>query len=121
MAKRRRTVQHLWNRFMAAVLFVLGTALSTAAPTESQETRVSRAQATQHEAAAHFGRQLSTVLAVRLDGPGNDGVDDQPAFAPSVFTFAERAAGQASAIPSQPPRHANRPARDGDSRAPPSA
>ena len=35
MPKRRRTVQHLWNRFMAAVLFVLGAALSTAAPTES--------------------------------------------------------------------------------------
>lgn len=121
MAKRRRTVQHLWNRFMAAVLFVLGTALSTAAPTESQETRVSRAEATQHEAAAHFGRQLSTALTVRLDGAGNDGVDDQPAFTPSIFTFTEKAAGQASATPGQPARRLNRAARDGDSRAPPSA
>jgi hypothetical protein len=121
MAKRRPTVQHLWNRFMAAVLLVLGAALSTAAQTESQETRVSKAGAAQLEAAAHIGRQLSSTLAVRLDGDGNDGPDDQPTLATPPFTLADRATGQPSAISSQPARRANRPPRDGDSRAPPSA
>lgn len=121
MAKRRRTVQHVWNRFMAAVLFVLGAALSTAAPTESRETRVSKAEATQLEAAAQLGRQLSATLAVKFDRAGNGGSDDQPAFAPSAFTFAAHATGPTSAISGQPARRINRPARDGDSRAPPSA
>jgi hypothetical protein len=118
---QRPTVQHLWNRFMAAVLFVLGTALSTAAPTESQETRVSRAEATQLEAAAYVVRQLSTALAIRLDGDGNDGADGQPAYAPSAFSLADRAGRRASPISSQPAWAPHRPARDGDSRAPPSA
>lgn len=121
MAKRRRTVQHLWNRFMAAVLFVLGAALNTAAPAETQETRVSRAEATQLEAAAHIGRQLSAALAAKLDGAGNDGSDEPPVLAPPVFTFADRVGRRASAISGQPARLAKRPARDGDSRAPPSA
>ena len=121
MAKRRRTVQHLWNRFMAAVLFVLGAALSTAAPTESQETRVSKAGAAQLEAAAHLGRQLSSTLAVRFEGDGDDGPDDQPALAAPLFTLADRAAGQHWAISSQPAPRTHRPPRDGDSRAPPSA
>jgi hypothetical protein len=121
MAKRRRTVQHLWNRFMAAVLFVLGAALSTVAPGETQETRVSKAGAAQLEAAAHIGRQPASTLSVRRDGAGNDGPDDQPALATPLFTLADRAAGQPSAISTQPARRANRPPRDGDSRAPPSA
>lgn len=121
MAKRRRTVQHVWNRFMAAVLFVLGAALSTAAPTESRETRISKVEATQLEAAAQLGRQLSSTLAIKLHGASNGGSDDQSAFAPSIFTFADRATGQTSAISGQPARRINRPARDGDSRAPPSA
>jgi hypothetical protein len=121
MAKRRRTAQHLWNRFMAAVLFVLGVALSTAPPTETQETRVSRAASTQLDIASYAGRHLSTPLTTRLDGDGDDGFDDQPVLAPSVFTFAYRDAGLTQPIAAEPPRPAKRLARDGDSRAPPSA
>jgi hypothetical protein len=121
MATRRRTVQHLWNRFMAAVLFALGAALSTAAPTETRETSVSRAEATQLDTTAYVGRQLSAALATKLDGSGDGDRDDQPAFAPAVFTFADREAGTAWLIASQPSPAAKRLARDGESRAPPSA
>jgi hypothetical protein len=120
MAKRRRAVQQLWNRFMAAVLFVLGAALNTAAPPETQETRVSRAEATQLEA-AHTGRQLSAALGAKLDGAGNDGGDEQPALAPPVFTFAVRQAVGSPAISRHPARLTKRLVRDGQSRAPPSA
>ena len=121
MAKRRRTVQHLWNRFMAAVLFVLGAALSTAAPTETRETRVSRAEAIQLDSAAYVGRQLSAALATKIDGSCDDDRDHQLAFAPAVLTFADRDPGAAWLIASQPPPPAKRLARDGESRAPPSA
>ena len=106
---------------MAAALFVLCTVLSTAVPTETQETRVSRAEAAQLEAASHVWRQLGSAAAVKLDGGGNDGFDDPPAFAPSVFTFDERVPGRTSATANPPTPRPNRPARDGDSRAPPSA
>ncbi len=119
MVKRRRTVQHLWNRFMAAVLFVLGAALNPVPPSETQETRVSRAEATQL-AAAYIGRQLSATLASKVDGSGNDD-GDKAAIAPTVFTFAGRDTSPAWAIANEPTRRANRSARDGESRAPPSA
>jgi hypothetical protein len=120
MAKRRRAVQQLWNRFMAAVLFVLGAALNTAAPSETQETQVSRAEATQLKAAL-IGRQLSPLLGAKPDSAGHDGIGEQPASVPPVFTFAERVGRRVLAISSQPARRDNRPSRDGDSRAPPSA
>ena len=116
MAKRRRTVQHLWNRFMAAVLFVLGAALNPVPPSETQETRVSRAESTQL-AAAYIGRQLSATLASKARGSGNDD-GDKAVIAPTVFTFAGRDTSLARAIANQPIRRANRLARDGESRAP---
>lgn len=123
MAKRRRTVPHLWNRFMAAVLFVLGAALSPTAPVETKETRVAKAEATQLEAAGaiELGGQLSADLAAKLDGTGNGGNEDQPALAPAVFALSDRAVPRASVTPGRRAAPADRPARDGDSRAPPSA
>lgn len=120
MEKRRRAVQHLWNRFLAAVLFVLGAALTTAAPPESQETRVSRAEATQLEA-THVGRQLSVASDAKLDGACNGFIGKQGAYAVPVLTFATRKHGRVLAISSRPARAAERAGRDGGSRAPPSA
>ena len=120
MAKRRRTVPHLWNRFIAAVLFVLGTALSTAAPVEAKETRVSKAEATQLEAAGRIG-QLSADLGIKLDGAGDDRDNSQPAFPASFFVLADRPAARASAMHDRPAGQPKPSARDGDSRAPPSA
>ena len=120
MAKRRRTVQHLWNRFMAAVLFVLGAALNPVPPTETQETRVSRTEAAQLDIPAYIGRQLSATLATKLDGSGDDDGDGQQALAPVVFTVPERDIRTAWLITSHTPSPAKRLARDGESRAPPS-
>ena len=120
MAKRRRTFQHQWNRFMAAVLFVLGAALSPTAPSETKETRVSKAEAAQLDAAGRIGNQLS-ALAVKLDGSGNDGDSDPILSAPSVFAWTGTSPLRDFPTPIQPATRADRPARDGDSRAPPSA
>ena len=120
MAKRRRTFQHQWNRFMAAVLFVLGAALSPTAPSETRETRVSKAEAAQLDAAGRIGSQLS-ALAVKRDGGGNDGDHDQFLPAPSVFAWTDGSPLRDVPTPGQPASRPDRPARDGDSRAPPSA
>ena len=106
---------------MAAVLFVLGAALNPVPPTETQETRVSRAEAFHLDTAAYIGRQLSAALATKLDSSGGDDADEQPASVPSVLTFPDRETGAAWLIASQPPSPARRLARDGESRAPPSA
>lgn len=116
----RPTVQHLWNRFLAAVVFVLGTALSTAAVPESQETRVSRAERTQLEAAAEIGRQLSATVDARLQAASDNGSGDRHAAAvPSFFIHVAHAAS-GSAKATQPVRLAKWLARAGQSRAPPS-
>ena len=119
MATRRpASVRQLWNRFVAAVLLVLGAALNSAAASETQETRVSRAEAAQLNA-IHAGHRAA-ALSADHDGASNDGVDDQPVLASSVFTSTVRHTCRTSAFSGQPAQYPQRIARDGESRAPPS-
>jgi hypothetical protein len=119
MATRRpASVRQLWNRFVAAVLLVLGAALNSAAASETQETRVSRAEAAQLDA-IHGGHRAAAFSA-KLDGASNDGLDDQPILASSVPILTVRPTCRTSAISGKPAEHPQRIARDGESRAPPS-
>jgi hypothetical protein len=121
MQERRRTVQHLWNRLMAAMLFVMGAALGTAAPSETEETRLSRAQAGQFETGAGVKLQLAQSPDVSLDGAGADRIDGQLALTPAILRLPDRPAAAVPAIPLRPVWRRFAPARDGDTRAPPSA
>jgi hypothetical protein len=120
MATRGPTVQHLWNRFMAAVLFVLGAALTPAASAESEGTRVSRAESRQLEAAALASRQLTAALPGKLDGAGNDRSGEPAPFIAPVSAADSSKTGEPSAISRRPAWLAERLPRDGESRAPPS-
>jgi hypothetical protein len=116
---RSASVRQLWNRFVAAVLLVLGAALNSAAVSETPETRVSRAEAAQLDA-IHAGKPAA-ALAAKLDSAGSGGVDDQPVLASSVLILTVRQTGRTSAVSGQPAQYPRRIARDGESRAPPSA
>jgi hypothetical protein len=106
---------------MAAMLFVVGAALGMAAPLETEDTRLSRADAGKFETGSHVKR-LAQSLEVRPECAGVDEVHDlpvstldipsHPSDSPAVTAWAmsHNSAGLT------PPR-----VRDGDSRAPPSA
>jgi hypothetical protein len=119
MLKRRRTVQHLWNRFMAAMLFVMGAALGAAAPSESQEARLSRAEASQIETGAQVKRQLSQPLDVRFDGAGVDGPEGQPVLTSAIPLHSGRPEGTPRGTSPRAARLTSPRGRDGDARAPP--
>jgi hypothetical protein len=120
MQSRRHAVQQIWNRFIAAVLFVLGAALSTAALPEPQETRMSRADRTQLDA-THSGHRLCFVRDAPRDCANNDSRRGSLYVTLLAFDPAPSENGRPFAVSRRPAPPARSGVRNGDSRAPPSA
>lgn len=122
MLQRRRTVQHLWNRLMAAMLFVMGAALGSASPSETDETRLARAETGKFETGFQ-SKRLVPKSEIRLEHPSVDEISDQPVSTSDILRppYDSPTTFLPWAISNSPVRLTSSRIRGGETRAPPSA